>query len=190
MSYNPNTEQYEGLYNNFPFAGNYTATVYAMNSDGIISTANTDSIPISDGKDIYEYDDASTSSNSVIINYSKQYHNFHTSQDTDWLKFYAVSGILYSIKVKYLGTGGTMRFELYNQHDLNHFIDFRETSDANNEIPWEWNATESGIYYLKLFPKVFSSDMLYTIEIDRPIGPFPGYFKGVVTDSVSQTPIS
>ncbi len=188
MSYNSQTKRYEGFYTQLPVSGVYIATLYRMNADGSMSTAKVLQILYEKGPDIYEYDDDQVNAGDIIINDDARQHNFHKPDDKDWLRFYAISGTVYSINIRQIGNDSSMRGELYNES--NSLIDFRETSDAQREILWDWGSAGTGRYYLKLFPIHSGENTLYTIQIYRPVGPFTGVLNGIITDAVSKTPIA
>jgi len=83
--------------------GGYILTFYATDTNGFVSeAAQSDVIRIDRSQpDAYEPDDGS---DLASIYQDIQIHTFHTSNDTDWIRFYAVSNFVYDIETFHFGT--------------------------------------------------------------------------------------
>ncbi len=100
--------------------------------------------------DLYEPDDTPSSASSVIADGRIRTHNFHVEQDEDWVRFYAMEGITYT-----LSTTGTSRhsdtvLSLYDR-------DGAALIATNDDYPgmgyWsrlDWQPSVSGFYYVRI----------------------------------------
>ena len=150
LTWNAGNSRYETLYTNFTQAGTYVCTFYAIDNVGEIS------IPvqsvISTGDD-YEIDDTALQASSIIMAV-KQEHNFHSSNDVDWVKFYALTNYVYEIKIDQIGTNVNTSFNVYRE-----LLDGSLTNMGDMATDLEGKGTnaveialmvypEAGIYYV------------------------------------------
>ena len=185
-------DRYACEWNHFDRYGTYDISFFAEDILNNVSLpVNTKVIQLSN-PDIYESDN--TFENARIIvpdNQYAQYHNFHEIGDTDWILFYGVKDVTYSIEAFDLGNQCDVVLEIYN-NDGKTLIKgkWNWSGTASNEF-MSWQCPEDNIYYLKVYNYLSTSglDTGYAIKIYRPIGVFPGFISGLIKDNRNNTPI-
>ncbi|MFX1494672.1 MAG: carboxypeptidase-like regulatory domain-containing protein, partial [Promethearchaeota archaeon] len=96
FSWSSSNEQYEVSYS-FEKNGLYEVTTYAEDQDGLVDYDCTRYLRI--GKDAYESDDSPDQASPMLINVMSQIHNFHISNDQDWVVFHAYEERPYEISI-------------------------------------------------------------------------------------------
>ncbi len=137
MPYQAGAERYEGTYTNFCLEGAYVLTYYAMDNAGAVSLpaqgrvvrVNATHVPqvISLGhSDAYEVDDSwRAASDYEVI----QIHNFHTSADEDWIRFFAPTGLALELNATLMSTNLDIAMELYVE-ETNNTLRLVDRSDG------------------------------------------------------------
>jgi len=123
----------------------------------------------------YEDDDTPEQANVIIFNDSCfQQHNFHDSGDADWIKFYAVKEMPYSIEATNIGELSDVRIELYDTDGKTRLALLDGKGTEFNTLYWgnpdDWTDREEGYYYLKLTntnPDSSGNDTEYKVQINR-----------------------
>lgn len=105
-------------------------------------------------------------------------HDFHTSNDVDWVKFYCLTNFLYEISTTQVGTNVDTVLDVYQElpdGTLNHM--FTEDSEGKGtnygEMAWLTNP-QAGIYYMKVSghgPDEYGADSEYDLRVWVPATP-------------------
>jgi len=95
-----NTNKYRGVYDGFDKYGKYIINVYIKDKEGNISSPEIIEMFHDTGPDIYENDNDMYTASIIRMNDGKsQLHNFHDSNDMDYVKFYAIKDEMYSVEL-------------------------------------------------------------------------------------------
>ena len=127
-------------------------------------------------QDQYEPDDSSEFAAPVFLNdVNPQRHNFHKSDDQDWVQFLANRDVPLEIQVTNFGPLSDIVLVLYDSNG----IEIRRRDDgANGEGErLSWQAPEDGIYYVEILPydnSLFVDQTDYELKIFMPIAEFGG----------------
>ena len=149
--------------------------------------------------DPYEPDNVFSEANVIVLYNDTPHqlnfheHNFHVAGDQDWVKFYGLSGISYSVKVSNLGVKCDAVVELYDTDGVTMVAGPQDNGWAGVDERLDWPCTKDGVYYAKVAQfdqSVFGDNTEYNLEVIYPDGPpFPGFLDGMVTDAVTKLPI-
>ena len=144
--------------------------------------------------DLYEPDNVSGEANVIVLNNdTPQQHNFHVAGDQDWVKFYGLSGMAYSVKASNLGARCDVVLELYDSDGVTRIAGPTDDGGAGVDELLEWLCAKDGVYYAKVAQfdqSIFGDNTGYDLKIYNPVAPtFPGFLDGMVTDAVTQLPI-
>lgn len=114
--------------------------------------------------DAYEEDDNFPAAKFIIAGGAEQAHN-HCEGDIDWLKFSAVTGNSYAIRLLRSGLSQA-RLELFDSDGTTHLAgDYQSTSAAI-----DWQTPKDGIYYLKISPYgVSGAETGYTVQVQSQL---------------------
>ena len=188
------TARWEESYDDFATPGIYTLTFYAMdklsNSSVGVQTqviktdTNNYELILNDTQDVFEVDNVFTNatySDLPLI----QIHTLHESNDCDWVKFFAVSNLIYDIETVHLGTNPTIDtvIEIYRE-ETSPFNDpsaqpvLIETVDEFGRDEGELTGLDfpsTGFYYVKVCqaPDNEFEPGSYLLTVYAPAG-FPG----------------
>ena len=149
------------------------------------------------GPDMFEDDDTHLSASVINISDPEaQRHNFHDRGDQDWVKFYAVAGESYEIKVRNLQSRCDAVVAVYDRDGITRLTSpdppyFEGDSGFYGENEWiSWECPADGIYYVMVkeyFADTdFGSDTGYDLGVDYPYAsmPTPGFIKGRISDAL------
>ncbi|OQX03948.1 MAG: hypothetical protein BWK80_54595 [Desulfobacteraceae bacterium IS3] len=183
---------YEAVYNNFKNTDSYMIVFYAKDSKNNESDPAASSVrKTASESDDYELDDEYSQSKIIVLE-KFQDHNFHKSGDTDWVRFYGISGLHYKINVNNLSSISNAVIEIYDSKEIKKLKN-SENSAATEGKPvlLEWDCPANGIYYVKFkdFTDSFGANVRYNVQISQPAAPVSGQVNGTVTDSFTKTPI-
>ena len=167
--------------NNFTEYGVYTVSVYALVGSKISKPWVTHVIK---NIDSFEDDDAAQDASPIVVNTGlTQYHNFDSSGDIDWVKFYGMVGDagmqLYAILAEQVGDC-ELKVELYGPNDPSLFI----TDNVTKLLGWECRT--DGMYYIKIYPAEginCSNQNGYELKVYNPDAPVLGLIKGSIRDT-------
>jgi len=128
---------------------NQVTTVVAMGQGYLVNFGDLPLCTIS--PDIYEEDDTSTLASVILTGIgNKQSHNF-ADDSTDWVKFTAEAGMVYTITTSASGLRADTYLELFDidgQTLLKANDDFEGTTNFSSRLVWK--ADKSGVYYIKV----------------------------------------
>jgi len=117
--------------------------------------------------DAYEPDDTCAQATTISTDGTKQQHNFVPTADEDWVKFSAVSGIVYTVETSDLGLGADTYLYLYDTDCVSLLSENDDYFDFASRI--EWAATSSGTYYVKIAPysgyATVSASTVYNVSV-------------------------
>ena len=185
-------KRYSGVWDHFDRYGTYQIAFFAED------VLNNVSLPVStqviqlSSPDIYEPDNQFDYARIIVSdNQFAQYHNFHEIGDTDWILFYGIKDVTYSIEAFELGNQCDVVMEIY-KNDGETLIKgkWNWSGTASNEF-MSWQCPEDNIYYLKVYNHLETSGIEtgYAIKIYRPIGVFPGFISGLIKDNRNNRPV-
>jgi uncharacterized protein YjiK len=134
----------------------YYFRVRARDNAGNLSPYSTDEVShtvdiCSVAADAYESDDGLGSASRLPPNGASQIHNFHTEEDTDWVKFTAQAGVTYTLATANTGDHADTVLELY---DADGSTLLAENDDCAGRWPascLDWQAPSDGTYYVKVY---------------------------------------
>ena len=109
LTWNSSNLWYEALLTDLTNRGSYTLTFLAENTAGLRS-APMQSFLV--GRDIYEPDDTREEATFFAFD-QEQVHNFHASNDEDWVYFYAVTDCIYQIEAEQIESNVDLRLDVY-----------------------------------------------------------------------------
>ena len=143
--------------------------------------------------DIYEPDDTYDQASVIILNDpAAQFHNFHYAGDRDWIKFYALSGEVYSIEASNVTPDADVVIELYDT-DGTTLLVTRDDGGKGIEELLEFISHSDGVYYVRVRnyddSTELADNLAYELRVYNPIGNFAGYITGKVYDSSNNSPI-
>ena len=101
--------------------------------------------------DAYEPDGTVDSAGGLTVDGGSQTHTIHAGEDEDWVKFYAVSGVLYTLATTNTGGHADTVLELYG-------TDGSTLIASNDDDPTRWPASRldwlpsaTGMYYARVY---------------------------------------
>ena len=165
--------RYEAPYTTFRVPGVYVLTFQAMDNNGEISMPLQAEVVLPDA---YEPDNTGMEANAFVLGQT-QTHNFHGSNDEDWVKFYAISNFRYEIETIQLGANVDTVLDVYYEladGTLTN-IDHRDnTSVGLDEEEYTWlDNPASGMYYVRVSSgnsNAWGVSSEYTLKITIPEG--------------------
>ncbi len=182
---------YEGTFENFTGEGSYSVEICATDEDGNKSSCLTTKIiwEESDG-DSYELDDERNQASRIILS-NPQPHNFHDSDDTDWVRFSGKSGEEYTIEVNNLTELCDATIEVHDSESMDPLKKTEPYESWKDYRYLDWDCPQDGVYYVKLSNSTgdFGGHVKYELKIYRPDAGDTGTITGVVTDAVSGKPV-
>ncbi len=144
-------------------------------------------------QDAFEPDATAEQSRIMVLNNDQgpQHHDFHTANDQDWVKFYALKDEVYTIRIRNVGAGCDVVAEIYGT-DGETLLVTRDVGVQGEGESVDWTCPADGIYFVKVKP--FESvnpdnDTFYDMEIFRPHSCETGVVAGRIANS-SDTPVS
>lgn len=189
--------RWEATYDDFNHSGIYTVHYYAQDTNQRISPPRTSYITQAKGADAYETDDTiDTAAFLSAITEDKQWHNFTTGNDLDYLSFDAdpARGI-YTIKVDSTNSTADTAFTLYDANGNRIALGApgstgEYTIDAlfadNVELAY-WTPDVAGRYILKVhaaeIPTTASLQDGYTVSIFPTDAPQDSSISGTITNA-------
>ena len=188
------TGQYRATYDDFTCAGEYMISVFALDNHGNMSIPLTTTVLQQIGADNYENDDSLSlatvidikSSDKSSESYIPQLHNFHNSNDEDWVMFFASVNEEYIIKATPQNiTQCVPLITVINSKG------YSETSLKEYQNSFD----SDGIYYVRLSNEKqlnHSEGTNYTLQVSLLDAPDfdGGGIKGNIFDKDTHKPIS
>jgi hypothetical protein len=185
---------YEAVCNNFTEQQVYLIMFYAKDSNNVISDGVDSYVRKTEPEaDDYEPDDEFTKANPIILNSTTpQQHSFHKFGDTDWIKFYGISGYYYRIDVNNSDTSNA-EISIFAADGITELKESLTSNDTTGkQMSLEWDCPANGVYYVRLRnfdPYFFGKALHYELKILQPCPCFSGSVSGRVTDKVSGKPL-
>ena len=187
------TGKYSGTFIGFSQTGEHIITVYAADTSGNLSLPAETKVTQQTGTDAFEDDDSPENASVITINASAaQSHNFHDEGDQDWIIFYGMAGENYAIQTENPDPNSDTVLTLFDYTGVNSLATQDDYGPGKGEI-LSWESPADGIYYVRIsqYPGAgYGQNTSYQFRIYNPVGAFPGYINGVVTDSISGAPMS
>ncbi len=144
--------------------------------------------------DTYEPDDTYDQAGVIILDDpAAQSHNFHSAGDQDWVKFFALSGIVYTIEASNVTQDADVVLELYDT-DGTTLLGTGDDYGKGREELLEFTSQSDGVYYVRVRnyddTDALADNLAYELKVYLPIGFSTGYITGTVYDSSNNSPIS
>ncbi|MGQ9630779.1 MAG: Ig-like domain-containing protein [bacterium] len=102
--------------------------------------------------DPYEPNDTYASAKSIAVG-SNQSHLIYSNTDIDWVKFFAVAGLKYTITTSNLTGGCDTYIELYDTDGTTKLEENDNKGAGPNSEIKRWQSPSSGIYFIKIYDK-------------------------------------
>lgn len=155
------------------------------------------------GNDIYEPDDNPPQASFISLEDGAfQEHNFHDEGDNDWIQFFAIEGVSYTVEVFEADAANDTVLELYGEDGITRIgepiDDFIEgegemlSFDPGQLADSDPNGDDSGIFYVRIFsfnPAIFGVGTSYRLRALHTTGFIPGFLAGVFK-TVSGVPLA
>jgi len=184
--------RYSCMWNKFNRYGEYKIAFFAEDLLNNVSLPVQTTVFQSTLPDVYEPDNNIEEAQIIVSdNQFAQYRNFHDNEDVDWLIFFGVKDVTYSIEAFELGENCDVVIEIYESDGQKRIIGpWNWGSEGSNEF-LSWYCDKDDIYYFKIsnFSKTNGENTGYAIKIYRPIGVFPGFISGIIKDQGSNEPV-
>ena len=153
LEWNEESLRYEALLEPLERIGGYGLTFFAENDNGIVSHPVHSRLFDSDK---YECDNTGEAAFPYLPG-EYHCHNFHESNDVDWIKFHAVSGCVYAIQFLQLGTNVDVKLEIFDETLTNSIcgeLDWMGKGMGYGEFFTldivSSNGFQEGVYYMKI----------------------------------------
>ena len=143
-----------------------TATPTSTDTPTPTPTATVTPTPTGPPPDAYEDDDDCTAASTIPTDGSHQTHTFHDEGDQDWVKFTAVANKTYVIETSNVGLRSDAVLFLHDTCEAPPLA--AEDNAFAPTVRLEWDATQSGTYYLKLQqhnPSIYGDDTYYDLSV-------------------------
>ena len=195
LTYNEEKKQYEGNYDNIEKKIGYNVSVYAKDTSNNVSFPATKEVFAESPSDIYENDDTYQQANSIFIsNPDPQRHNFVDEGDQDWVMFYAIKDVSYTIEISnFEEQYCNPVIEIFDSDGTYSLITIEdEVIDGIVSIDWEHDE-EDRILYVKIsnyFSDIYGDDTGYDLRVHYTEANIIGYIFGIVKDAISGAQLS
>jgi hypothetical protein len=116
--------------------------------------------------DAYEDDDSCVRASTIPTDGTPQTHTFHDEGDPDWVKFTAMTNKTYVIETSNVGPRSDAVLSLYDACEAPPLA--AEDNAFAPTVRLEWDATQSGTYYLKLQQHdttIYGDDTYYDLSV-------------------------
>ncbi|MFC1505431.1 dockerin type I domain-containing protein, partial [Thermodesulfobacteriota bacterium] len=184
--------RYEASFNDFTTYGTYQVAVYAIDTNGNISSPQETSFCYVVCSDDYETDNAYAKANVIPLR-TYQYHNFHNNGDEDWIKFYGIPEVTYVIMTAFQGTNCDPVIELFENDGQTLLAQKNTEGNPHAQESLYWQCAKEGIYYAKIRnydPSIYGTNTEYRLEVWISMVSSNGIIEGTVIDAISGTPIA
>ena len=134
--------------------------------------------------DGYEPDDTWQQARLIEVNGTTQSHNFHTTNDRDYVKFVAVANNIYTIRTLNLSANNDTTLTLYDTDGTTPLKDNDDNPDNPPASEIIWLCSTTGTYFVKAMPfgtQIGGCDVTYDLEVTGVPAPTP-------TPTVTNTP--
>ena len=151
LMWNAASNRYEAAIFNVTNPGTYGLAFYASNSLGQVSPVVQSEVLSGDR---FEPDDSYT--NASLYLGPAQLHTFHTSNDEDWVRFYASSSYAYAVETVDLGDNVDTVLELYRELPDGSITNLSTPGRVDDSGPGEGEVADldlgnpSGFYYVRV----------------------------------------
>ncbi len=164
LAWNSTSSRYEATSEAFTQPGSYGLTFYARDIAGEISAPVQSEVILADA-----FEPDGTASQASLYHGLPQIHNFHTSDDVDWVRFYLVTNLVYyDIETVHLSDRLDTVIDLYRQMSDGalELVDGGHVDDEGSDLG-EYtgiDVTKSGWYWARLSTDAASEDTVGTYE--------------------------
>jgi hypothetical protein len=141
--------------------------------------------------DLAEPDNSYTQAKIIVLNSpDPQYHTFSFENDQDWVKFYAIANVFYTIDVFNAQSNCDAVLSLFSE-DFEQ-IAHEDSSSSGRDESIEIKLSEDGFYYLCIvnYNGIFGEDTGYNLSAFRPIPCLTHLLKGTILDASTQNPVN
>ncbi|QTA83815.1 Carboxypeptidase-like regulatory domain-containing protein [Desulfonema limicola] len=176
---------YKGVYTEFNQQGDYIILFYADYNGGTYGPVQGTLSKTEPAADDYEDDDTYIRARSIFINTPEsQHHNFHKSGDSDWVMFYGISGVQYTVRVDNQSDISDAVIEIYKPDGQTLILKSENNNTAGFSNSLYWSCPETEVYFVKLYNlnlDYYGETVSYDLEVIRPEAGDEGYIWGTVT---------
>jgi len=144
-------------------------------------------------QDSYEEDDLADQAKVVFLDDTSQHHTFHDQGDSDWVKFYGLSGKTYDIRAENLEFNCDIVIEMFMNDGTTPIAGPINTSGAGGAESFQWLCQEDGIYQVKLQqfdPSDYGDNTGYELKANISFTNATGVIQGRITYALTQMPLS
>ncbi len=188
LTWNSPANRFQVAYANFTMPGTYACTFFASNQTGLVSGPAQSAITVTDA---YEVDDSASQARVINVN-ETQRHNFHSSTDEDWVKFYAPTGWIFNLDATQRGTNSDLVLDLYYEHSNGRlvWVDSMDDplggtgSNITERLIVDLKTGQSGflpgMYYLRISsysPDLHGPGSEYDLQVYVPVGGSGGVIR-------------
>ena len=197
--------RYEGVYGGFgPEAGVYHVTVYAQDTEGVLSLPVEVLVTQTEGLDVsedgFEVDDTPGEAKVVVVNATEsQLHTLHDAADEDWVVFYGLSGESYEVRAESVGLNVDVILSVFEADGATPLVDGGgDPIEADDGFEGEdevlvFVASEDGLYRIRVSqfePTGAVDGNDYRLRVVRNVAPVgAGRIEGTVIDAVTALPV-
>lgn len=100
--------------------------------------------------DAFEPDDSPETATLITTDSISQTHNFHSSEDRDWLQFEAEAGVLYHIETLALSTRSDTILWIYGSDGVTALSYNDDHTSFGRSSRLQWKAPRTGTYYIQV----------------------------------------
>jgi hypothetical protein len=200
---------YQGAYSEFGSRGTYPIVIKAAASQEIFSyvsmqketlilfsepvytsvTQTAGSVNPYVEPDEFESDGTIVEAKPISINDTPQHHNFHAETDEDWVMFYAIPGVTYTVKVGDLTIVCDAAVALFDANGTKLMSPQGSGGPGQDEyLEWTCPVNGEGVYYVKVANENtnYGENTRYKLSVYQPIGGVPGTLWGFVFNELAQ----
>lgn len=181
---------YEATHADWLWHGPYTVAVFGRDVDGAVSRLTEFDVIRRDGVDVYEDDGVPDRIPVCVVGYpAPQHRSFHDGDDMDQVRFFAVSGEVYTLTADQVGGDCDIVMAIQNEGGQTVATENAGGSGVSEQLAWR--CPETGMYTVRLTNDAApgGADTSYEFSIDREVGAFFGYLRGRIEDAETGDPI-
>ena len=118
-------------------------------------------------EDVLEPNDNFNSASNISSDGTLVSSLFDIAQDEDWFRLYANAGLRYTAQISNAAAGVYTKVEIYDQDGIT-VLSQNENSGGELSSKLEWNATENGIYFIRVSQEsrsAFGCSATYNISV-------------------------
>lgn len=161
------TNRYEAVCSDFVLPGSYTLTFYAQDTVGAISDPVQSEVILADA-----FEPDNTIAQASFYDGQPQIHNFHTSSDSDWVRFYLVTNFVYDFETYHHSAALDTVLDIYRLQPETGTLELLDHVDEEGSAMGEYTGMdhpESGWYWANITSDASGTNVLGTYEFSVEI---------------------